>query len=90
MAGVAQFGGGEVCQARDGLQRDHERVVMDRIHDGPGQHDKPAGSRPSDGPGGSEAQHYNSRSAVHGHMGADVVRAQRLGTVHSTSTGGHG
>jgi len=36
VAGVARLGGGEVRQARDGLQRDHGRAVVDRGHDGPG------------------------------------------------------
>jgi len=90
VAGVAELGGGEVCQARDGLQRDHGRAVMDRVHHGLGQRDQPADSRQSDGHVRQEAQHRDARAVVHDHVGADAVGAYRLGSVHGPSVGRHG
>lgn len=90
MARVAKFGGGEVRQARDGLQRDHGRVVMDRGHDGPGQRDQPASGRSPDGFYGPEAQHRGARAAVHRLVGAHAVHTHHLGAVHRPSAGRHG
>ncbi|XP_025198654.1 translation initiation factor IF-2-like isoform X1 [Melanaphis sacchari] len=87
---MAELGGGEVYQARDGLQRDHGRVVVDRGHDGPGERGQPADGRLPDGLGRPEAQHRGARAAVHSHVGADAVRAHGLGAVHGPLAGRHG
>jgi len=90
VAGVAELGGGEVCQARDGLQRHHGRAVVDRVLHGPGQRDQPADGWPSDGHVRPEAQHRDARATVHDHVGADAVGTHRLGSVHGPRAGRHG
>lgn len=88
--GVAQLGGGQVHQARDGRGREHGRAVVDRGDDGPGQRVEPADGRLPDGPGGQEADHCAAGAAVHSLVAADAVRADHVVAVHGPADGGHG
>lgn len=87
---MAQLGGREVHQARDGLRRGRRPTVMDRVHDGFRQRDQPVDGRVRDGQDRPKTEHRRPRAVVHGHVVFDVVRADHVGTVRGQADGRHG
>lgn len=87
VVGMAQFSFRKIHETPNQHKHNHERTVVDCVHDGLGQRDQSAFRGLPDGQGGPEIQHRRARATVHRFVAVDAVRAHHLGPVHGQADG---